>query len=328
MTAFVCPRYLYPSSVDIFISELNLAKAGDEVLIFSSWGGTVDDALKLAKTIRAKKLNTRLEDFCASASNLVFAAGIERYCSDSAQMFFHEVLEYVESELNQSTAEQISNELQMFNEKYVDTLINLIGNPELRDRFFELMKQQTWIDANQISELFGAKIESEEINSEDELMAKVAKFIHKQKATALSNFVKEKHLVEDNKNTIESQLEKEVTEYDSNDKTEVANDKEEHIDAFAGQAMVEGCDITNTTIDDNISEYVAINDKHLSTHVEVIQKLNKLEDKIELIANLLESIEKKGQKSNIKIRPVTESQLKVNNDISIGAYLVSKIEKL
>ena len=67
--------------------------AGVSEIVLHSPGGSVDDALDMAKLIRERGLSTRVlpDGYCASSCPLVFAAGSERIAAKTAWIGVHQV---------------------------------------------------------------------------------------------------------------------------------------------------------------------------------------------------------------------------------------------
>ncbi|MCF1503308.1 hypothetical protein L0F51_05980 [Afifella sp. H1R] len=66
--------------------------AGTEVLLHSP-GGSVADAMSMARQIREHEFNTRIatEGYCASSCPLVFASGVERHAGKKAWIGVHQI---------------------------------------------------------------------------------------------------------------------------------------------------------------------------------------------------------------------------------------------
>ncbi|MGQ9660036.1 MAG: hypothetical protein ACUVT0_08115 [Thermochromatium sp.] len=70
------------------IAELRLRKAIG--LVINSPGGSVDEARKLGRYLRANGLRTAVDDYCASACIDVLAGGVERYATQGARIGVHQ----------------------------------------------------------------------------------------------------------------------------------------------------------------------------------------------------------------------------------------------
>ena len=70
------------------ITELRLRKAIG--LVINSPGGSVDEARKLGRYLRANGLRTAVDDYCASACIDVLAGGVERYATPLARIGVHQ----------------------------------------------------------------------------------------------------------------------------------------------------------------------------------------------------------------------------------------------
>ena len=83
-----------PGTAERFQSEID--KRGDYVktVVLNSPGGSVQDALKMARLIHDKRLGTLVEKggYCASSCPLVFAGGITRTAEKGASIGVHQVI--------------------------------------------------------------------------------------------------------------------------------------------------------------------------------------------------------------------------------------------
>ncbi|QGU32854.1 hypothetical protein [Thermochromatium tepidum] len=70
------------------IAELRRRKAIG--LVINSPGGSVEEARKLGRYLRANGLRTAVDDYCASACIDVLAGGVERYATRSARIGVHQ----------------------------------------------------------------------------------------------------------------------------------------------------------------------------------------------------------------------------------------------
>ena len=70
------------------ITELRRRKAIG--LVINSPGGSVDEARKLGRYLRANGLRTAVVDYCASGGIEVLAGGVERYATQGARIGVHQ----------------------------------------------------------------------------------------------------------------------------------------------------------------------------------------------------------------------------------------------
>ena len=82
-----------PGTAARFVAELD--KRGDYVrtVVLDSPGGSVDDALAMARLVRQRRLDTRVEAtaLCASSCPLVFAGGVSRIAEKGSAIGVHQV---------------------------------------------------------------------------------------------------------------------------------------------------------------------------------------------------------------------------------------------
>lgn len=82
-----------PGTADALRSVLDAAKRPLVTLVIHSPGGSVDDAIAMARLVRERRMDTRVpaDGYCASACPLLFAGGRERRAGAGAWIGVHQV---------------------------------------------------------------------------------------------------------------------------------------------------------------------------------------------------------------------------------------------
>jgi len=164
MTYFYLPDVINYYTATAFLDEIrSTAKSGDWVIINTSWGGDLGYGYEIAATVRELQLNTRLNFLCASVSNIIFFAGINREVSDVAKMFFHSVSEDVSelTELNLQNLEEKLAEIKLLNQQYAEIASKYITADEavqsiIAGFILQLIEAPQWIDSSVIATKFNS----------------------------------------------------------------------------------------------------------------------------------------------------------------------------
>ena len=84
---------IVPGAAETFAAEIDKRGSYVKTVVLNSPGGSVQDALKIGRMIRAKKFNTEIESsaYCASSCPLVFAGGVERAAGPKAAIGVHQI---------------------------------------------------------------------------------------------------------------------------------------------------------------------------------------------------------------------------------------------
>jgi hypothetical protein len=82
-----------PGTAEAFAAEVEKRGAYVKTVVLSSPGGSVSDAIKMGRLIRAKGFATEVENggYCASSCPLVFAGGVERRAGEKAAIGVHQI---------------------------------------------------------------------------------------------------------------------------------------------------------------------------------------------------------------------------------------------
>lgn len=82
-----------PGTAETFATEIEKRGGYVKTVVLSSPGGSVADALKMGRLIRAKGFATEVESggYCASSCPLVFAGGVERRAGAKAALGVHQI---------------------------------------------------------------------------------------------------------------------------------------------------------------------------------------------------------------------------------------------
>ncbi len=83
-----------PGTADAFTEFLDEERsAGIKEIVLHSPGGSVNEATKMARTIRDQGLDTRIlpDGYCASSCPLVFAAGVKRFADKTSWIGVHQI---------------------------------------------------------------------------------------------------------------------------------------------------------------------------------------------------------------------------------------------
>jgi len=162
MNTFYLPDVINYYTATAFLDELrSTAQPGDWVVINTSWGGDLGYGYEIAATVRELQLNTRLNFLCASISNIIFFAGVNRETSDVAKMYFHSVSEDVSelTELNLQNLEEKLAEIKLLNQQYAEVASKYITADEATQAIIagfilQLIAAPQWIDNDIIATKF------------------------------------------------------------------------------------------------------------------------------------------------------------------------------
>ena len=82
-----------PGTADLLAALLAQPDEGVKTLVLHSPGGSVSDAIAMARLLREKKIDTRVpaDGYCASACPLLMAGGVQRLAGESAWIGVHQV---------------------------------------------------------------------------------------------------------------------------------------------------------------------------------------------------------------------------------------------
>jgi len=179
MNNFYLPDVINYYTATAFLEELrSTAQPGDWVVINTSWGGDLGYGYEIAATVRELRLNTRLNFLCASISNIIFFAGVDKEVSDVAKMYFHSVSEDASelTELNLQNLEEKLAEIKLLNQQYADVASKYISSDEavqpiVAGFILQLIAAPQWID----NSIIASKFNCSKFEIENQL--KIAAFI-------------------------------------------------------------------------------------------------------------------------------------------------------
>jgi hypothetical protein len=107
-----------PGTAETFKAEIDKRGSYVKAVVLNSTGGSVQDAMAMARLIRAKKFSTVVENgsLCASSCPLVFAGGVERRAGEKAAIGVHQVFSPTDNPAanNMDQAQRISADCQKF----------------------------------------------------------------------------------------------------------------------------------------------------------------------------------------------------------------------
>jgi hypothetical protein len=114
----VATGMITPGTAETFKAEVDKRGSYVKTVVLNSTGGSIQDAMAMARLIRAKKFSTAVENgsFCASSCPLVFAGGVERRAGEKAAIGVHQVFSPTDNPAanNMDQAQRISADCQKF----------------------------------------------------------------------------------------------------------------------------------------------------------------------------------------------------------------------
>ena len=114
----VATGMIAPGTAETFKAEIDKRGGYVKAVVLNSTGGSVQDAMAMARLIRAKKFSTVVENgsLCASSCPLVFAGGVERRAGEKAAIGVHQVFSPTDNPAanNMDQAQRISADCQKF----------------------------------------------------------------------------------------------------------------------------------------------------------------------------------------------------------------------
>jgi len=155
-------KYYFPEEIDeftatLFLSQIENAVAGDTVVFTIANGGEISHALKIAKEIRDKQLNTEAHYIVASASVPCYCAGVNRYAYSNASFLLHEpfVPMYVETNVNETDLKKDAETLSQYSSAIAIAIASYTGSDiDAINSFIHADGGKgVWLDVNELIDL-------------------------------------------------------------------------------------------------------------------------------------------------------------------------------
>jgi len=155
-------KYYFPEEIDeftatLFLSQIENAVAGDTVVFTIANGGEISHALKIAKEIRDKQLNTEAHYIVASASVPCYCAGVNRYSYSNASFLLHEpfVPMYVETNVNETDLKKDAETLSQYSSAIAIAIASYTGSDvDAINSFIHADGGKgVWLDVNELIDL-------------------------------------------------------------------------------------------------------------------------------------------------------------------------------
>ena len=155
-------KFYFPEEIDeftatLFLSQIENAVAGDTVVFTIANGGEISHALKIAKEIRDKQLNTEAHYIVASASVPCYCAGVNRYSYSNASFLLHEpfVPMYVETNVNETDLKKDAETLSQYSSAIAIAIASYTGSDiDAINSFIHADGGKgVWLDVNELIDL-------------------------------------------------------------------------------------------------------------------------------------------------------------------------------
>ena len=144
--------FIDPGSAERFADEVAKRGAYVKTVVLHSPGGSVQDAIRIGRLIRAKNFNTEVEDgsYCASSCPLMFAGGAERIAGPKAAIGVHQVFAAANSPVGNASdgmnsAQRVSAECQRYlREMGVDSQVWVHAMETPREELFYFTPEEAF----------------------------------------------------------------------------------------------------------------------------------------------------------------------------------------
>ena len=127
-------------------------KEADKLIVhIHSPGGDVDEGFGIHDILVAsgKEIETRIEGLCASIATVIAMAGTVRAITENSEFMIHTPWTMVGGDADE--LKKYTDQLQAIEDKVIDFYVAKTGSS--RESIEAMMKNETWLDANQAKEL-------------------------------------------------------------------------------------------------------------------------------------------------------------------------------
>jgi len=114
-------------------------------------GGDVDEGFGIHDILVAsnKVIETRIEGLCASIATVIAMAGTTRLITENSEFMIHTPFTFAEGDADEM--QKYADQLKAIENKIIDFYVNKTGTA--RDSIESMMKEETWLTADQAKEL-------------------------------------------------------------------------------------------------------------------------------------------------------------------------------
>lgn len=158
---------LFPADVNSYdlVAQLNdIPEDYDITVHINSNGGEVKEGLAIYNALKTRNVTTICEGFAASAASLIFMAGKRRVMNAASLLFIHQAI--VSASGNPDELEKVASDLRTITEAAANAYKE--GGVTVSDEeLTEMLKDETWIKAEDALEMGFATEIAEEEEEED-----------------------------------------------------------------------------------------------------------------------------------------------------------------